>query len=108
MGFKLANNRIDLKACELMSDWCARVLDSGDIGTTERSMTKAYVDETLFRVLDNCVQLMGGMGVTRDTIVERVFREIRAFRIHDGPTEVHQWSLAKKIKCERKEERSDG
>jgi acyl-CoA dehydrogenase len=41
---------------------------------------------------------MGGTGVTRDTIVEQVFREIRAFRIYDGPTEVHKWSLAKKIK----------
>jgi acyl-CoA dehydrogenase len=41
---------------------------------------------------------MGGTGVTRDTIVEQVFREIRAFRIYDGPTEVHLWSLAKRIK----------
>jgi alkylation response protein AidB-like acyl-CoA dehydrogenase len=35
--------------------------------------------------------------VTADTIVEKVFREIRAFRIYDGPTEVHKWSLAGKI-----------
>ena len=40
----------------------------------------------------------GRDGVTGDTIVEQVFREIRAFRIYDGPTEVHKWSLAKKIK----------
>jgi alkylation response protein AidB-like acyl-CoA dehydrogenase len=40
---------------------------------------------------------MGGTGVSGDTIAERVFREIRAFRIYDGPTEVHKWSLAKKI-----------
>jgi len=44
------------------------------------------------------VQVMGGTGVSGDTIVEQVFRELRAFRIYDGPTEVHQWSLAKKIK----------
>lgn len=42
----------------------------------------------------------GGTGVTDDTIVEQVFREIRAFQIYDGPTEVHKWSLAKKIKRE--------
>jgi len=41
---------------------------------------------------------MGGMGVTQDSMVEHFFREIRAFRIYDGPTEVHKWSLAKKIK----------
>ena len=37
-------------------------------------------------------------GVSGDTIVEQVFREVRAFRIYDGPTEVHKWSLAKKVK----------
>ena len=36
--------------------------------------------------------------MTGDTIVEQVFREVRAFRIYDGPTEVHKWSLAKKVK----------
>ena len=41
---------------------------------------------------------MGGQGVTGDTIDERVFREVRAFRIYDAPTEVHTWSLAKKVK----------
>jgi acyl-CoA dehydrogenase len=36
--------------------------------------------------------------VSRDSIVEQVFRETRAFRVYDGPTEVHKWSLARKIK----------
>lgn len=103
VGFMLAQNRIDLKACELMIDWCAGVLDSGDLGTSESSMAKTFVAETLFQVADRCVQAMGGTGVTGDTIVEQVFREIRAFRIYDGPTEVHKWSLAKKIKREWKE-----
>ena len=98
VGFMLAENMIDLKQCELMIDWCADVLDSGSLGTVESSMTKVAVSEALMRVADRCVQVMGGTGVTDKTIVERVFREIRAFRIYDGPTEVHKWSLAKKIK----------
>ena len=97
VGFMLAQNRIDLKQAELMTLWCADVLDSGAYGTTESSMTKVAVSEALMRVADNCVQVMGGQGVTADTIVEKVFREIRAFRIYDGPTEVHKWSLAGKI-----------
>ena len=97
VGFMLAQNRIDLKQAELMTYWCADVLDGGAYGTTESSMTKVAVSEALMRVADNCVQVMGGQGVTADTIVEKVFREIRAFRIYDGPTEVHKWSLAKKI-----------
>jgi acyl-CoA dehydrogenase len=100
VGFKLAENRIALQQCELMIDWCAGVLDTGAAGTTESSMAKVAVSEALFRVADNCVQVMGGTGVTRDTIVEQVFREVRAFRIYDGPTEVHLWSLAKRIKKE--------
>ena len=98
VGFMLADNLIDLKQAELMIDWCADVLDTGSLGTAESSMAKVAVSDALFRVADRCVQVMGGTGVSRDTIVEQVFREIRAFRIYDGPTEVHKWSLAKKIK----------
>jgi len=98
VGFMLAENMIDLKQAELMIDWCADVLDTGALGTAESSMAKVAVSEALMRIADRCVQVMGGAGVTSDTIVEQVFREIRAFRIYDGPTEVHKWSLAKKIK----------
>jgi acyl-CoA dehydrogenase len=98
VGFMLAENLIDLKQAELMIDWCAGVLDGGSLGTAESSMAKVAVSEALMRVADRCVQVMGGTGLTSDTIVEQVFREIRAFRIYDGPTEVHKWSLAKKIK----------
>jgi acyl-CoA dehydrogenase len=100
VGFMLADNRIELQQAELMIDWCAGVLDSGAPGTLESSMTKVAVSESLFRVADRCVQVMGGTGVSRDTIVEQVFREVRAFRIYDGPTEVHRWSLAKRIQSE--------
>ncbi|WP_313805474.1 acyl-CoA dehydrogenase family protein [Sphingobium sp.] len=98
VGFMLAENLIDLKQAELMIDWCADVLDGGALGTAESSMAKVAVSEALMRVADRCVQVMGGAGVTGETIVEQVFREIRAFRIYDGPTEVHKWSLARKIR----------
>lgn len=98
VGFMLADNMIDLQQVELLIDWCASILDSGNQGGTESSMTKVAVSETLMRVADRCVQIMGGSGLTEDSIVEQVFREIRAFRVYDGPTEVHKWSLAKKIK----------
>ncbi|GHC90235.1 acyl-CoA dehydrogenase family protein [Novosphingobium pokkalii] len=103
VGFMLAENLIDLKQAELMIDWCASVLDTGSLGTAESSMAKVAVSEALMRVADRCVQVMGGTGVTDKTIVEQVFREIRAFRIYDGPTEVHKWSLAKKIKRDWKQ-----
>jgi len=102
VGFMLAENRILIKQCEVMIDWCADVLDSGAQGTAESSMAKVSVSENLMKIADNCVQVMGGTGVTGKTIVEQVFREIRAFRIYDGPTEVHKFSLAKQIRREWK------
>ncbi|MDE2620378.1 MAG: acyl-CoA dehydrogenase [Sphingomonadales bacterium] len=98
VGFLLAENKILIQQCQLMIDWCAGVLDTGDLGTIESSMAKVAVSEALMKIADNCVQVMGGTGVTQQTIVEQVFREVRAFRIYDGPTEVHKWSLAKKIR----------
>ena len=98
VGFMLADNLIDLKSAELLTDWCADILDAGGRGSQESSMAKVAVSEALYRVADRCVQILGGLGVTRDTIVERVFRELRAFRIYDGPSEVHRWSIANKIK----------
>lgn len=98
VGFMLAENQIALRQAELMIDWCAGVLDEGKLAVGESSMAKVAVSEGLMGVADRCVQVMGGTGLTDDTIVEQVFREIRAFRIYDGPTEVHKWSLAKGIK----------
>ncbi|HEX2590509.1 MAG TPA: acyl-CoA dehydrogenase family protein [Rhizomicrobium sp.] len=102
VGFMLADNEIDLKQAELMIDWCAWVLDNSGHGAggPESSIAKTSVSETLFRIADRCVQILGGTGVTDDTPVHQIFRDIRAFRIYDGPTEVHKWSIAKKIKRE--------
>jgi acyl-CoA dehydrogenase len=43
------------------------------------------------------MQILGGLGITGDTIVVRLFRDIRPFRIYDGPSEVHRWSIAQRI-----------
>jgi acyl-CoA dehydrogenase len=102
VGFMLADNEIDLKQAELMIDWCAWVLDNAGHGAggPESSIAKVAVSESLFRIADRCVQVLGGIGVTDDTPVHQIFRDIRAFRIYDGPSEVHRWSLAKRIKRE--------
>lgn len=98
VGFMLAENEIALKQAELMIDWCAYVLDQGAQGAAESSMAKVAVSEAVYGVADRCVQVLGGLGVTDDTPVHQIFRDIRAFRIYDGPTEVHKWSLANRIR----------
>lgn len=104
VGFMLADNEIDLKQAELTIDWCAWVLDNSGHGggVQESSLAKVAVSEALFRIADRCVQVLGGLGVTDDTPVHQIFRDIRAFRIYDGPSEVHRWSIAKRIKRENR------
>jgi alkylation response protein AidB-like acyl-CoA dehydrogenase len=97
IGFLLADNEIDLHMCRLAIWHTAWLLDQGKPGRHESSMTKVFCSEALFRVADRCVQVLGGKGLTRDTVVERIFRELRAFRIYDGPSEVHRWAIARRI-----------
>ncbi len=97
VGFMLADNEIDLHTARLAIWHCAWVLDQGGLGLHESSRTKVMVSEALWRVVDRCVQILGGQGVTGETVVARIFADSRAFRIYDGPSEVHRWSLAKRI-----------
>ena len=53
--------------------------------------------QAVWRVADRCVQILGGQGTTSDTVVARIFTDMRAFRIYDGPSEVHRWSMSRKI-----------
>ena len=96
VGFMLADNEMDIEVTRLMIWRAAWLLDQGDRGNTYTSMAKVVCSEAIWRIADRCVQILGGLGVTRDTVVERIFREVRSFRIYDGPSEVHRWSLARK------------
>ena len=73
------------------------MLDQGKLGLHESSRAKVIVSEAVWRVVDRCVQILGGQGVTHESIVARIFADMRAFRIYDGPSEVHRWSIAKRI-----------
>ncbi|HEX4509023.1 MAG TPA: acyl-CoA dehydrogenase family protein [Burkholderiaceae bacterium] len=97
IGFMLADNDMDLHAARLATWHCATVLDEGALGLPESSRAKVMVSEAVWRVADRCVQILGGQGVTGETVVARIFADMRAFRIYDGPSEVHRWSLAKRI-----------
>lgn len=97
VGFMLADNEMDMHVARLAIWHCAWVLDQGDLALHESSRAKVIVSEALWRVADRCVQVLGGQGVTDDTVVARIFADLRAFRIYDGPSEVHRWSIAKRI-----------
>ncbi len=97
VGFMLADNEMDIRMSRLAIWHTAWVLDQGGRGGTESSMAKVVCSEAIWRVADRCVQILGGQGVTGETLVERIFREVRGFRIYDGPSEVHRWSIAQRV-----------
>lgn len=97
VGFMLADNDMDLQTARLHVWHTAWVLDQGETGNFESSRAKVVCSEAQWRVVDRCVQILGGQGVTGEKEVMRIFMDIRSFRIYDGPSEVHRWSLARKI-----------
>jgi len=97
VGFMLADNEMDIHQSRLVIWHTAWVLDQGRRGTQESSMAKVICSEAIWRVVDRSMQILGGLGITDDTIVARLFREVRPFRIYDGPSEVHRWSIARRV-----------
>jgi acyl-CoA dehydrogenase len=95
VGFMIADNEIALQQCRLAIWWACWTLDRGEKGRHESSMVKAYVSEELFKVADRCVQILGGMGISDETPVGMIFTDMRAFRLYDGPTEVHKFAIAR-------------
>ena len=97
VGNQLADNDIDLHRSRLDIWHTAWLLDQGDRGNYASSRAKVGCAEALWEVVDRSVQILGGQGVTGETIVQRIFRDIHAFRIYDGPSEVHRWSMARRL-----------
>jgi acyl-CoA dehydrogenase len=97
VGFMLADNDMDIQTSRLHIAHTAWLLDQGQTCNFESSRAKVTCSEAEWRVVDRCVQMLGGQGVTGETIVMRIFLDMRAFRIYDGPSEVHRWSMARKI-----------
>ncbi len=92
----IADNEIDLAATRALMLEACRVLDDGGRAAQETSIAKTFAGEALHRVADRAVQLCGGLGTTHELPVAKIAREIRPFRIYDGPSEVHRWAIARR------------
>ena len=97
VSFMLADNEMDIHMARLSIWHTAWLLDKGDRVSAQSSMAKVFCSEAIDRVADRSLQILGGLGITRDTIVERIYRESRAFRVYDGPSEVHRWALGRRV-----------
>jgi acyl-CoA dehydrogenase len=65
--------------------------------TREAAMAKLAATEGAQRAIDAAVQIWGGLGVTSEQPVERLYREIRALRIYEGASEVQQLIIAREL-----------
>lgn len=92
----IADNEIDLAATRALLLEACRVLDDGGRAGKETSIAKTFAAEALWRVVDRSQQLCGGLGVSTELPVAKIARELRPFRIYDGPSEVHRWSIARR------------
>ncbi|MEV4240815.1 acyl-CoA dehydrogenase family protein [Nocardia sp. NPDC049737] len=97
VSFMLADNEIALHQCRLTIWHACWLMDQGEKARHESSIAKAYVSEELFKVADRCVQVLGGIGISDETVVEMIFRDMRAFRLYDGPTEVHKYAIGRHV-----------
>jgi acyl-CoA dehydrogenase len=93
----LADSALDMHASRLMVLNAAWKLEQGEEARQETSMCKIFVAEAVGRVIDRAIQICGARGVSRDLILERFYRDVRAFRIYDGPSEVHRMVVARQI-----------
>jgi acyl-CoA dehydrogenase len=93
---KLADMALGVDASALLVYRAAWTKDTqGRRVTREAAMAKLHATETAQRVIDDAVQLFGGLGVTAGHPVERLYREIRALRIYEGASEVQQLIIAR-------------
>ncbi|WP_174184858.1 acyl-CoA dehydrogenase family protein [Nocardia barduliensis] len=97
VSFMLADNEIALHQCRLTIWHACWLMDNGEKARHESSIAKSFVSEELFKVADRCVQVLGGIGISDETVVEMIFRDMRAFRLYDGPTEVHKYAIGRKV-----------
>jgi acyl-CoA dehydrogenase len=93
----LADSAMDIYASRLMVLHAAYLIERGDDYRQEVSMAKVFVSEALGRVVDRALQLHGSLGYSADLPLERFYRDARAARIYDGPSEVHRMVIARNV-----------
>ena len=93
----LADSAMDIHASRMMVLHAAWKIDRGDEARVETAMCKAFVAEAVGRVVDRAVQICGALGYSCDLPLERFYRDVRAFRIYDGPSEVHRMVVARHL-----------
>ena len=93
----LVDNEIDIQQARWATLEAASHADRGEPFRKQAAMAKLIASEGASRVVDRCIQIHGGYGVTKDFPFERWYREMRIRRIGEGPSEVQRHIIAREI-----------
>ncbi|MFD7288865.1 acyl-CoA dehydrogenase family protein [Streptomyces sp. NPDC059863] len=102
----LADSEIDIETSRAVLWRAWWELDQGRPAAQHTSIAKTYVSEAVNRVVDRAVQVCGALGISGDAPLSRPYREVRPFRIYDGPSETHRWAIAKRAVRAARERRT--
>ena len=95
---KLADMSTELDAARLLVYRAAYLKDTTSTRVTrEASQAKLYATEAAGRIVDSAVQIHGGTGLVRGSIVERLYRDVRALRIYEGTSEIQKLVIASQL-----------
>lgn len=97
MQWMVADSEVELRAAKLLVYEAAWKADRGQSIKLEASIAKVYGTETAGRVVDRCIQMLGGLGVAQELPLERWYREMRIKRIGEGPSEVHRMVISREL-----------
>jgi acyl-CoA dehydrogenase len=96
--FKLAEMATELEAARLLVYQAAWAHDSGAADAKlKSSMAKLFATEAAQRIVDQALQIHGGMGVVVGSVVERLYRDVRALRIYEGTSEIQKLVIAREM-----------
>ena len=93
----IADSEMELRAARLLVYQAAWNGDRGEDIKIDASIAKVFATEAAGHVVDRCIQIMGGMGVTEEMPLERWYRELRIRRIGEGPSEVQRMVIARDL-----------
>jgi acyl-CoA dehydrogenase len=95
---KLADMSTELDAARLLVYNAAYLKDTGSSRVTrEASQAKLFATEAAGRIIDSAVQIHGGAGLVRGSVVERLYRDVRALRIYEGTSEIQKIVIASQL-----------
>jgi acyl-CoA dehydrogenase len=91
----IADSKTEALAARALLLESARKRDAGETVTLEAAATKLFASEMVGRVADRAVQIFGGAGYVADYGIERLYRDVRIFRIYEGTSQIQQLVVAR-------------